>query len=233
MIYHNFLQISGVTQLAQMPSYLASVTSNVQDQLDNKAALSHNHEVTSLTSWPSGLTATELGYISTVTSNVQDQIDAISGGGGGGGATFRGVFCTKNSNQSMSTAGGAGNAITYDNINPPTAHLTHTTGTDTFTIVTAGNYCIKALVQYAFVINNGWLPLYGSIFIDTTEVFRSTVYPYWDGSTAIYTPLCIDFMVNLTAGQTIKIVLNGQANHTVLGPSSAIYKNSLSIEYLD
>ena len=37
MIYHNFTQISGTATLAQMPSQLSTVSSNVQTPLDGKA----------------------------------------------------------------------------------------------------------------------------------------------------------------------------------------------------
>lgn len=41
MIYHNFVQITGTASLAQMPSYLAGVTSDVQTQLNSKISITN------------------------------------------------------------------------------------------------------------------------------------------------------------------------------------------------
>lgn len=41
MIYHNFEQITGIASLAQMHSYLAGVTSDVQTQLNSKITIAN------------------------------------------------------------------------------------------------------------------------------------------------------------------------------------------------
>lgn len=73
--------------------YLDGVTSNIQTQLNNKAANSHTHTATQVTGLTpskamvsdssghpsvSNVTSTELNYLDGVTSNIQDQIDTLN-----------------------------------------------------------------------------------------------------------------------------------------------------------
>lgn len=66
-------KLDGVIATATEINYVDGVTSNIQTQLDNKAAKSHTHTVANI----SDLTATakELNYMDGVTSNVQAQLD--------------------------------------------------------------------------------------------------------------------------------------------------------------
>lgn len=69
-------KLDGVTATATEINYINGVTSNIQNQLDGKAASSHTHKVANI----SDLTATakELNYMDGVTSNVQTQLDTLT-----------------------------------------------------------------------------------------------------------------------------------------------------------
>lgn len=83
-------KLDGVTATATELNYIDGVTSNIQTQLNGKAASSHTHtgtQVTGLTASRalvsnssgqvsvSGVTSTELGYLDGVTSNIQTQLN--------------------------------------------------------------------------------------------------------------------------------------------------------------
>ena len=72
-------KLDGVTATATEINYVDGVTSNIQNQLDGKAATSHKHTVSNI----SDLTATamELNYMDGVTSNVQVQLDGKASSG--------------------------------------------------------------------------------------------------------------------------------------------------------
>ena len=72
-------KLDGVTATATEINYVDGVTSNIQTQLDNKAAKSHTHTVANI----SDLTATakELNYMDGVTSGVQAQLDGKASSG--------------------------------------------------------------------------------------------------------------------------------------------------------
>lgn len=72
-------KLDGVTATATEINYVDGVTSNIQNQLDNKAAKSHTHTVSSITDLTA--TATELNYMDGVKSNVQTQLDGKSASG--------------------------------------------------------------------------------------------------------------------------------------------------------
>lgn len=66
-------KLDGVTATATELNYVDGVTSNIQTQLDNKAAESHTHTVANISDLTA--TATELNYMDGVTSGVQAQLD--------------------------------------------------------------------------------------------------------------------------------------------------------------
>ena len=83
-------KLDGVTATATELNYTDGVTSNIQTQLNNKAASSHTHGASSITGLTanralvsnssgnpavSAVTSTELGYLDGVTSNVQTQLN--------------------------------------------------------------------------------------------------------------------------------------------------------------
>lgn len=69
-------KLDGVTASATEINYIDGVTSNIQTQLDNKAAKSHTHTVSNISDLTA--TATELNYMDGVTSSVQTQLDGKS-----------------------------------------------------------------------------------------------------------------------------------------------------------
>lgn len=68
-------KLDGVTATATEINYVDGVTSNIQTQLDGKAATSHTHTVANITDLTA--TAKELNYMDGVTSNVQTQLDTL------------------------------------------------------------------------------------------------------------------------------------------------------------
>lgn len=72
-------KLDGVTATATEINYVDGVTSNIQTQLDNKAAKSHTHTVANISDLTA--TATELNYMDGVASNVQTQLDGKAASG--------------------------------------------------------------------------------------------------------------------------------------------------------
>lgn len=66
-------KLDGVTATSTELNYVDGVTSNIQTQLDGKAASSHTHKVANISDLT--VTATELNYMDGVTDNVQTQLD--------------------------------------------------------------------------------------------------------------------------------------------------------------
>ena len=66
-------KLDGVTATATEINYIDGVTSNIQTQLDGKAASSHSHTVANISDLTA--TATELNYVDGVTSAIQTQIN--------------------------------------------------------------------------------------------------------------------------------------------------------------
>ena len=78
-------KVPGVTDIEI--GYLDGVTSTIQNQLDGKAASSHNHLIADITDYTPvdisgkqdkvfGVSDTEIGYLANVTSDIQSQIDS-------------------------------------------------------------------------------------------------------------------------------------------------------------
>ena len=72
-------KLDGVTATATEINYVDGVTSNIQTQLDGKAASEHTHTVTNITDLT--VTAKELNYMDGVTSGVQAQLDGKASSG--------------------------------------------------------------------------------------------------------------------------------------------------------
>ena len=72
-------KLDGVTASATELNYVDGVTSNIQTQLDNKAAKSHTHTAANISDLT--VTATELNYLDGVTSSVQTQLDGKASSG--------------------------------------------------------------------------------------------------------------------------------------------------------
>ena len=72
-------KLDGVTATSTEINYIDGATSNIQNQLDGKAASSHTHKVANISDLT--VTATELNYIDGVTSNIQTQLDGKAASG--------------------------------------------------------------------------------------------------------------------------------------------------------
>ena len=113
--------------------YLDGVTSSIQTQLNGKAASSHTHKTTDITSLTasramvtdtsghmsvSAVTSTELGYLDGVTSNIQTQLNNKAGKS----TTLSGYGITDGVNAVNVT--GSGNAVTTASVSGHTITLT-------------------------------------------------------------------------------------------------------------
>lgn len=112
-------KLDGVTATATEINYVDGVTSNIQTQLDNKAAKSHTHTVANISDLTA--TATELNYMDGVTSSVQTQLDSKATSGhthsyagsssAGGAATSANKLATA---RTISLTGDVTGSTTFD-----------------------------------------------------------------------------------------------------------------------
>lgn len=151
-------KLDGVTATATELNYIDGVTSNIQTQLNGKAASSHTHtgtQVTGLTASRalvsnsggqvsvSGVTSTELGYLDGVTSGIQSQLNSkassshthnYAGSSSAGGAA--------NSAVKLQTARTI-NGVSFDGsaaINIPNNHFVSLSSQDLDEYITYGEY---------------------------------------------------------------------------------------------
>ncbi len=163
-------KLDGVTATVTEINYVDGVTSNIQTQLDNKAAKSHTHTVANI----SDLTATakELNYMDGVTSNVQTQLDGKAASGHthnyAGSSSVGGAATSANK---LNTNDGSATQPVYFKNGVPVA-TTHTLGKSvpSNAVFTDTHYSSKNVVGATNATSNTATALTnGNVYINSVE----------------------------------------------------------------
>ena len=186
----------GITATATELNYMDGVTSNVQTQLNRKAASSHTHTATQVTGLTasralvsnssgqiavSAVTSTELGYLDGVTSSIQTQLNNKANSSH-----------THNYAGSSSAGGAATSAAKLNGINLTNQDLNDYHSGVNFYYGSGGNTCtnkpsgIDNFGMFVFQSAGGWYTqmLYGS---DDDLYMRRWVNDSWTSWSKVYT----------------------------------------------
>lgn len=163
-------KLDGVTATATEINYVDGVTSNIQTQLDNKAAKSHTHTVANISDLTA--TATELNYMDGVTSGVQAQLDGKAASGhthnyassssAGGAAT--------SANKLNTNAGSATQPVYFSNGVPVATTYTLGKSVPSNAVFTDSHYASKNVVGATNATSNTATALTnGNVYINSVE----------------------------------------------------------------
>lgn len=163
-------KLDGVTATSTEINYVDGVTSNIQTQLDNKAAKSHTHTISNISDLTA--TATELNYMDGVTSSVQTQLDGKASSGhthNYAGSSSAGGAATS-ANKLNTNAGSATQPVYFSNGIP--VATTHTLGKSVpnNAVFTDTHYSSKNVVGATNATSNTATALTnGNVYINSVE----------------------------------------------------------------
>lgn len=205
---------------------LNGVTSNIQNQLDNKAALSHSHAASDITSGTIATARLGSGTADSTTFLCGDQtyktISATN--------NFAGTYCGINSSQTITAS--TLTDVLWDEIISETANLSHTTGAAPFTSNLTQYYDIDIVVVPQSSNTSGYTNgAYLALVVDGATVAKQPHSLYNDtGSNWVNPIFVINATVQVASTKDFKVQFYpGGYNVDLLGKDSAAYRCTIRV----
>ncbi len=211
-------KLDGVTATATEINYIDGVTSNIQTQLDNKAAKSHTHTVANITDLTA--TVTELNYMDGVTSSVQAQLDGKASSGhthSYAGSSSAGGAATS-ANKLNTNAGSDTQPVYFSNGIPVKTTYTLGKSVPSNAVFTDTHYTSKNIVGSNSAVSNTTTALTnGNVYLNSVEngMVTSSHKISGSGATTVTTDNSGNIVVNSTnttyvaAGSSLGLVKSG------------------------